>query len=175
MSTNINLNSQIMKKLTFLTLFMFGAIGMCHSQSLSQFVVGNSGETISGASGTLSFTVGEPVVGNVTNGSSLGQGFWLGAIEGIVLGAEDFSLETTMTVYPNPVGEQLSISFNDILGESFDFVLYDVSGRQIFQKQVVSNVSTEQFDLSNFANGTYLIKVIRLQDDQSKTFKIIKN
>lgn len=164
-----------MKKLTFLALFIFGALGMCHAQSLSQFVVGNSGETISGANGSLSFTVGEPVVGNITNGSALGQGFWLGAIEGIVLGADDFSLASTMTVYPNPVAEQLSITFNGILGEKFDFVLYDVSGRQILQKQVSSNISTEQIDLSELSNGTYLIKVIRLEDDQSKTFKIIKN
>jgi hypothetical protein len=164
-----------MKKLTFLALLLFGALGMCQAQSISQFVVGNSGETISGANVTLSFTIGEPVIGTVTNGSSLGQGFLLGAIEGIVLGAEDFSQETAMTVYPNPVGNQLSISFNDIQGEGFDFVLYDVSGRQIFQQKVSSNVSTEQIDLSALTNGTYLIKVIRLQNEQSKTFKIIKN
>lgn len=164
-----------MKKLTFLALFLFGFIGMNQAQSLSQFVVGNSGETISGASGSLSFTVGEPIVGSITNGSALGQGFWLGAIEGVILGTDDFSLEAATAVYPNPVRDQLSISFSDIQGEEFDFVLFDVSGRQILKKQVSSNVSTEQMNLSSLANGTYLIKVIRLNGGHSKTFKIIKN
>jgi len=164
-----------MKKLTFLVLFMFGFIFISQAQSLSQFVVGNSGETISGASGTLSFTVGEPVIGEITNGSALGQGFWLGAIEGIFLGAEDFSLETAMTVYPNPVGEQLSISFEDIQGEQINFVLYDVSGREIFKKQITNNLATERINLSTLANGSYLIKVTRLKGEHSKTFKIIKN
>jgi len=53
--------------------------------------------------------------------------------------------------------------------------LYDVSGREIFKKQIMNNLATERINLSTLANGSYLIKVTRLKGEHSKTFKIIKN
>ena len=164
-----------MKKLIFFTLFLMGSSGILQAQSLSQFVVGNSGETISGASGTLSFTVGEPIIGTSTNGPSLGQGFWLGAIEGIILNAEDFSFESTTTVYPNPVRNQLTISFQEMVDDEFNVMVYDITGKKVLQENLPIHHSVSYLNFESLSNGTYLLEIIRVKDSYSKTFKIIKN
>lgn len=173
-TTNTNIKTTIMKKPLCVGLFLLFSIATFQAQSISQFVVANSGETISGGSGTLSFTLGEPVIGDIANGPSMGQGFWLGAIEGVVLGVDDFTSVSATTVYPNPVWEELSISFSDILGEDFSIAFYDITGRKIMQRDVTKNQATEVMYLGALASGTYLLRVTRLNGGHSKSFKIIK-
>lgn len=158
----------------YLLLAAFISMSMTHAQSLSQVVVASSGVTISGASNTLSFTAGEAVIGDIANGESLGQGFWLGAIEGVVLSNEDFTFEVNATVYPNPVTEYLNLSFKDMAGEDFEIMLYDNLGRQVFQKELTSSSSTETLSFNHYSSGLYILNIIQRATNKSKTFKIIK-
>ena len=163
-----------MKKTIFCVFIALVALTTGHAQSLGQTVVGNSGATISGASNTLSFTVGEAVIGNIENGESLGQGFWLGAIEGVVLSTDDFSIDTSASVYPNPVSDFLNITFKDMAGQDFEIMLYDVNGRAVMQKELLNSSQNETINLSPFSTGIYMLKVVQVSTSSSKTFKIIK-
>jgi len=92
------IKTQNKMKTIYVLLILLTSYGVSHAQSISQYVFGNTGATISGASNSLSFTLGEPVIGLISNGESLGQGFWLGAAASIVLSNEDFSsLEKSIT------------------------------------------------------------------------------
>jgi len=163
-----------MKKTIYLFLIALMSFGMSHAQSLSQFVIGSSGATISGASSTLSFTVGEPVIGTISNGETLGQGFWLGAIEAVILSVEDFSIDGSMSVFPNPVNDQLTISFKDMIGQDFEIFLYDINGRQLQHNELTSSSSNETINFSSLNTGVYLLTVVQSSTTASKTFKIIK-
>ena len=166
--------NQIMKKTFYLLLSAFITLSMAHAQSLSQEVIASSGATISGASNTLSFTAGEAVIGDISNGESLGQGFWLGAIEGVVLSNEDFTLEVQTTVYPNPVTDYLNISFKDVVGEAFDISIFDLNGRLVYRKELIDSTSNETLNFSEYSSGLYILNIEQRTTKKSKTFKIIK-
>lgn len=163
-----------MKNASFLLVIALLTISVAQAQSLSQVVIASSGATISGASNTLSFTAGEAVIGKISNGESLGQGFWLGAIEAVVLSNEDFTLEAQMTVYPNPVTDYLNISFKDMAGSAFGIAVYDVAGKQVYKKESTDNTSNETIDFSGFSSGMYILNIVQNASKKSKSFKIIK-
>lgn len=163
-----------MKKTFFLLIIAFITISVSRAQSLSQVVIASSGATISGTSNTLSFTAGESVIGKISNGENLGQGFWQGAIEGVVLSNEDFTLDVQTTVYPNPVIDNLNISFKDMAGQDFDIAIYDLNGRQVYQKGLRDNTSNETLSLSEFSSGMYILNIEQRATGKSKSFKIIK-
>ncbi len=163
-----------MKKTFYLLLIALITLSIGHAQSLSQTVIASSGATISGASNTLSFTTGEAVIGDISNGESLGQGFWLGAIEGVVLSNEDFTLEVQTTVYPNPVTDYLNINFKDMVGEAFDISIFDINGKQIYHKGLLDSTSKETLNFSGYSNGLYILNIEQRATSKSKTFKIIK-
>jgi hypothetical protein len=163
-----------MKKASILLIIAFITISVTHAQSLSQVVIASSGATISGASNTLSFTAGETVIGKISNGETLGQGFWQGAIEGVVLSNEDFTLEAQATVYPNPVTDYLTISFNDLESETFGLMIYNINGKQIFKKDLIGSTSPETLDFSGYSSGTYILNIEQHATKKSKSFKIIK-
>ena len=163
-----------MKKAFFLLIIALLTMNMSFAQSLSQVVIASSGATISGATSTLSFTAGEAVIGKISNNETLGQGFWLGAIEGLVLRNEDFTSEIQTTIYPNPVTDYLNISFQDMTGELFGLSVYDINGKQVYKKQLTENAANETIDFNGFSNGIYILNISQNATKKSKCFKIIK-
>ncbi|WP_435579038.1 T9SS type A sorting domain-containing protein [Gilvibacter sp.] len=163
-----------MKRLLFFTVLSVMFILSTQAQSLSQTVMGNSGATLSGGSGTLSFTLGEPVIGSISSGATLDQGFWAGAIQNLILDVDDFSLEGSTTVFPNPVRDQLNLSFNELQGEWFDLKLYDLNGRLIFSQELQNLSGEASISMSQLQAGVYLLQVNLTEQGGSKTFKIIK-
>ncbi|MDC8006067.1 T9SS type A sorting domain-containing protein [Aureisphaera galaxeae] len=162
-------------KTIYALLLVVATLGTVQAQSLGQTVMANSGATISGASNTLSFTLGEPVIGMIDNGESLGQGFWLGAIVEITLSTEDFSLEANATVYPNPVSNYLNISFKEMAGETFQAMLFDMQGKKVMQQELEASNTAETLSLSALSTGNYVLKVVQESTNKSRTFKIVKN
>ncbi len=163
-----------MKKTIYLLLIAFLTVSLGNAQSLSQVVVASSGATLSGTSNTLSFTAGEAVIGNITNGESLGQGFWLGAIEAVVLSNDDFSFDAQTAVYPNPVTDYLNISFKDMAGETFAITVYDLTGRLIYQKEIIDSTSNETLSFNGYSSGVYILNIEQRATKNSKSYKIIK-
>lgn len=143
------------------------------AQSLGPTVLANSGATLSGGSNTLSFTLGEAVIGTLTNGSTIGQGFWLGAANTLVLSANDFDLGEVTTVYPNPANNFLNVAFENLEGEELQLSLMDIQGRQVLQR-TSNGMETETLSIHQLAAGTYLLSIVQKTTQQTKTFKIIK-
>lgn len=163
-----------MRKTFYFLLIVFTSLGMANAQSISQSVIASSGATISGSSNTLSYTAGEAVVGDISNGESLGQGFWMGAIEGVVLSNEDFTLDVQATLYPNPVTDYLNISFNDMVGEAFNISIFDINGKQIYRKELTNSTSIETLNFTGYSKGVYILNIEQHATTKSKSFKIIK-
>jgi len=68
-------------------------------------------------------------------------------------------------VYPNPVTSELKINTNEKIST---FSIYSVEGKFLFQ----GNVANNSIILSNLKKGYY---TIILDNDRSKSFKILKN
>lgn len=164
-----------MKRTTYIVLMAVLSVGFSYAQSLSQTVIGNSGASISGVSNSLDFTAGEAVIGDITSGNNLGQGFWYGVTAELALGTEDFTLEVQTTVYPNPVTDYLNLSFNEMVGEDFEIMLYDINGKLILQKELLSTSENETLSFTSYSSGMYVLNIIQSATNKSKSIKIIKD
>lgn len=78
---------------------------------------------------------------------------------------ENFELENTIKIYPNPVQNFIFINSNSSISK---IEIYDLTGRIILSKIT----SDDRIDISNFKSGNYILKVYT-EKDFSK-FKIIK-
>lgn len=84
------------------------------------------------------------------------------------LGVDDsVAKNSNVKVYPNPVNDILTISFEHGISS---VSIYNLLGQEIFTKSINANETT--IDVSNLATGTYLVKV--QVDNEVKTLKVIK-
>lgn len=84
----------------------------------------------------------------------------------INLSNETFT-KNTLTAYPNPVKDNLNISFTENIT---DVTVYNLLGQKMFDKNI--NATEGKIDMSNLASGTYLLKV--RSGDTVQTMKVVK-
>lgn len=80
---------------------------------------------------------------------------------------KEFNL-ANFKIYPNPTKNQITLEFDD-QNEGFKVQVLDLSGRLLIEKRDIHTI-----DLSQLAQGTYLIKLIK-NNGQSITKKVIKD
>jgi hypothetical protein len=115
-----------------------------------------------------------------TPGSTLYVGVWkygtvapTATVKDFRVSAYDASLandsfdNANFTYYPNPVKNTLNLSYNK---EISNIEVYNLLGQKIKSDRV--NANDAQIDMSNLANGAYMVRVT--SDNQVKTIKVIK-
>lgn len=130
------------------------------SQSLSQQVVGVTGNFTAAGGNSLSFTVGEAVIQTLSGSNILTQGFQQPdklAVTGIV---ETSSLPS-VEIYPNPAQDNLFVKFNTSFSTTTVTVrLTDMTGRNLYE--MAANSVSHSFitvPMKNFPAGTYLLTI----------------
>ena len=86
------------------------------------------------------------------------------------LSVEDFT-SNSFNVFPNPIVNDIHVNFK-APGE-YSFSIYDVSGKEVFQKDRLEQVNT--FNLSKYAPGVYIFKIKELKANKVEYVKIIKS
>ena len=142
-------------------------------QVLTPDVVTTGGDYFVQPSGSLSITIGEPVIEtlSITDGY-LTQGFqqphyWMLSIE------EQDRPDINIMAYPNPTNDflQLLVSGNDI--DEYFYQVYSMSNQLIREGELTLNENLIM-DVSAFSPSTYLLKVFNADYTQVKIFQIIK-
>lgn len=150
---------------------LFLGIGLTELQA--QEAVPPAGGNASGSGGIVSYTVGQVVytTNTGTNGSEL-QGVQQ-AYEIFTVGIKDeITTNISLTIFPNPTIENLTLQVQNFKDEKLNFQLYDFQGRLLIDKKITSNQT--EIEISSLPSSSYFIKV--LQENKSiKLFKIIKN
>ena len=82
------------------------------------------------------------------------------------LGTTPFD-STSFSYYPNPVKNILNLSYNQ---EISSVEVFNLLGQKVSTNKI--NANDAQVDMSNLANGAYMVKVT--SNDQVKTIKVIK-
>jgi hypothetical protein len=68
--------------------------------------------------------------------------------------------KATFAVYPNPANQMIQIMIPEVSDESVLVTLYDVSGREVYHVQHISNgEALLQVDVSFLAEGLYTISI----------------
>jgi len=93
-------------------------------------------------------------------------------IDSSYMSISDIDNKLRVRLFPNPVNESVNIDFmKTISSVSIEFISYT---GQVLLKNTVNNVRTYDFDISNFPNGMYLIRM-QIDSDYFLTKKLIKN
>lgn len=139
--------------------------------SFAQEVISAAGETQSNSGYEVSWTVGEPIINTSYSGNTiLTQGFHQSKL---IITAVDKLIESSnlVNVFPNPTAQFVIIKF-DQLPEKNIYGLFDINGKLLSSKEIKSTET--QIDLTPYANGSYLLKIIQEDNLPLQTFKIIK-
>jgi len=133
-------------------------------------VIASSGGYGTSTQGSLSWTIGEPVIETVTNGTTiLTQGFQQGNLTVTVDNVSLVQNEIDAMVYPNPVNDLLMVKYTN--SEKVTIELYDVSGVLLLKQQNI--VDGQIINMQAYSTGSYFLKLYN-EKQKSKTVKIVK-
>lgn len=140
----------------------------------AQEVIPATGANISGAKGSISYTVGQLVyttnagsIGSVTQG--IQQSFEIKIVNGI---KDTEGINLSVSAYPNPTTDYLILKVSEYPLSVAKFQLYDLNGKLLESKKIENN-ETSIF-MGNLLPATYFLKIIN-GNTEIKTFKIRKN
>jgi hypothetical protein len=146
-------------------------LGLCLTAQAQQATTATGGNA-SGSGGTVAYSVGQIVyTTNTGTTGSVAQGVQQ-PYEIYALGIEDNSINLALTAYPNPPTNYLTLSVGQADLSKMYFQLYDMVGKLIESRKIVS--STETIGMETLPNATYFLKVNN-NSKEVKRFKIIKN
>jgi hypothetical protein len=163
-----------MKMSYIITLFAVFIATNCIGQSISRQVIGSAGTDMSSSDASISWTIGEPVIQTYSaNDYMIFQGFHIGTFtvqtpDNLNEGFSGFDI----SLYPNPLDNQLVIEFDELRENSSLVQLFSVKGEMILSKKIPARSLREQIMLNTYNSGTYFLKIIH--NNQKQTFTIIK-
>jgi hypothetical protein len=157
-----------MKKL--LTLITVYCVLTC--VGFSQEVVSSAGGYGSSTSGSLSWTLGEPVIETFLGANyTLTQGFHQTNLT--ITSIEELpDLNIGINAYPVPTKNMLNIDINDAEKVDFLIKMYNLSGKAVIMQNIDNAKSI--INVQNLPAGAYILKISNNKGRALKTFKMIK-
>jgi hypothetical protein len=138
----------------------------------SHQVLSASGGDASGSGGSVAYSVGQIVYTTSTGTSgSVAQGVEQ-AYEISSVGIKETALNISLSIFPNPTSDYLTLKVEDYNNEALSYSLLDEQGKLVLNEQITNQVT--QVAMSNLARGAYFINVLQ-ENKKIQTFKIIKN
>jgi len=161
-----------MKKV-ILTLLPFAAGVLVNAQSISPQVIASAGTHYTGSNAQLSWTIGEPVITTVSNGSNIiTQGFHQTLLN--VTSVEEQSVAgINVTVFPNPTSDVLNINLTNNL-KDLQMDLYDMSGKLLQARKIGAAEGNVQISMTEYARANYLLRLYSIDGSVNYTYKVQK-
>jgi hypothetical protein len=156
-----------------LTLLIPIIICLALNNAGAQESINATGGNASGSGGLVSYSIGQVAYQSHTgtNGSvveGVQQLFEISVVTGL---EEAKVISLSVSAYPNPTAEYLTLSIDEFSISNLSYQLYDMSGK-LLQNKSITGAETE-VDMSSYVPSTYFVKVIR-ENQSYKEFKIIK-
>ena len=122
---------------------------------------------------TVAYSIGQVVYTTNTGSSgSVAQGVQH-AYEIFTVSIEETTLKISLTLFPNPTTENLTLLISDYNNEKLAYQLFDVQGKLLSNGQVTAKQT--QINTSTLPPATYFINVVNQENKKVQSFKIIKN
>jgi hypothetical protein len=143
------------------------------SVAQAQESINSSGGNATGNGGTVSYSIGQVVYSsNTGNDGSVAQGVQQ-PYEIITVGINENEPKISLSVFPNPIAENLILQVNEVEHSTLNFQLCDMQGKQLSKGQIIAKQT--QINTASLSSATYFINVINQENQKVQTFKIIKN
>ena len=155
-----------------LSALLFLGLGLTGLQA--QTSVNATGGNASGSGGSASYSVGQVVYTTHTGTSgSVAEGVQQPYEISVVTGLEEAqSINLSVTAYPNPTTDYLTLRIDEFEISNLSFQLYDMNGKLLQNAKITGNQTS--IAMGNLVPANYFVKVIQ-GNKEVKTFKIIKN
>jgi hypothetical protein len=95
---------------------------------------------------------------NVVFAATYGRGVFSGTFTNTVLNNDMFTNNKNVSIYPNPVKDNLNINIKDFSGE-VSIKIIDINGREVFNKNINNFNTSNVLDLTAFSSGIYVLKL----------------
>ena len=140
----------------------------------AQTSVNATGTNASGSGGSVSYSVGQVVyTTNTGTNGSVAQGVQQPYEISVVTGIEEAEgIYLSVTAYPNPTTDYLTLRIDEFEISNLSYQLYDMNGKLLQNEKIAGNQTS--IVMSNLVPATYFVKVVQ-GNREIKTFKIIKN
>ena len=133
----------------------------------------SSGGDATGSGGTVAYSLGQVVyTTNTGSTGSVAQGVQH-AYKIFTLGIKETELSISLSAFPNPTTENLTLQINDYNNEKLSYQLFDMQGNQLSNGQITAQQT--QINMNNLPTATYFINVVNQENKKFQSFKIIKN
>lgn len=131
-----------------------------------------SGGDATGSGGAVAYSIGQVVyTTNTGSNGSVAQGVQH-AYEIFTVGIKETALNISLTAFPNPTTDNLTLQISDYNNEKLSYQLFDMQGKQLSNGQIVAQQT--QINMNNLPTATYFINVVNQENREVKSFKIIK-
>ena len=149
--------------------FLLLGLGGLHAQESPTA----SGGDATGSGGTVAYSVGQVVYTTNTDASgTVSQGVQQ-AYEIFTTGIKETELNISLSIFPNPTADNLTLQISDYNNEKLSYQLFDMQGKLLNNGQVTAQQT--QINTSSLPSATYFINVVNQENKKVQSFKIIKN
>jgi hypothetical protein len=132
-----------------------------------------SGGDAIGSGGTIAYSVGQIVyTSNTGVTGTVNQGVQQ-AYEIFTVGIKETELNISLSVFPNPIVDNLTLQISVYNNEKLSYQLFDMQGKLLKNGQVTEQQT--QISTASLPPATYLIHVVNQENKKVQSFKIIKN
>ncbi len=155
-------------KLSAVLLLGLGLTGLQAQESVNA-----TGGNASGSGGSASYSVGQVVyTTNTGTNGSVAQGVQQPYEISVETGIEEAKgINLSVSAYPNPTTDYLTLSIGEFEISNLSYQLYDMNGKLLQSEKISGNQTS--IVMSNLVPANYFVKVIQ-GNKEVKTFKIIK-
>lgn len=152
---------------------VFFAVGIlwpsfCQGQESTNTAGGDA----TGSGGTVAYSVGQVVYTTNTGSTGSVAGGVQHAYEIFTVGIKETALNISLTVFPNPTTENLTLQISDYNNEQLSYQLFDMQGKQLSNGQITAQQT--QINMNSFPTATYFINVVNQENKKVQSFKIVK-
>jgi len=156
------------KTITSAALLLLG-IGGLHAQE----TITTTGSEATGTGGTTSYTVGQVVyTTNTGSNGNVAQGVQQ-PYEIFTVGIKKTVLDISLSAFPNPTTNHLTLQLSNYNNEKLTYQLYDMQGNLLNNGQIIAQQT--KINMNNLPKATYFINIIDQENKKVQSFKIIKN
>jgi hypothetical protein len=138
----------------------------------AQASVNASGGNATGSGGTAAYSIGQVFyTTNTGNSGSVAQGVQH-AYEIFSVGTKETTLNISLSVFPNPTVDHLTLDISDYHQEELWYQMFDIQGRMVNSGQIASQQT--RIDMHNLLPATYFLTIVNQNHQKIQSFKIIK-
>jgi len=160
-------------KRILLSFSILSSVLISNAQSFTPDVIGSAGTFATSVSGSMSWTICEVMTETYSSTNIFTQGFHQPDTAAVVAVA-NISVDENISIYPNPVFDNLYIDFSKTTG-NFGIEVFDALGNKIIEeKNISSNSTLHRISLASLAEGIYILNLINTESHSRQSYKINK-